>query len=139
MLNCSVSSRRSTGVWEACVAYLPLPLLLDISLSFWSSLHQLNVTLASTLSQLKCFYSSYRFVWHECAPECALLITHCRRTQGFFLFCFFFNETGCLSYKMPPSSYRANTQLVFTLGVFINLYREILDIVFRSLVHMFIY
>lgn len=71
---------RSTVQWAAgeacessrpaCVVYLPLPGLLDISLSFRPSLHLPNVTLStSTLSQLKCFYSPSCLVWHECAAE----------------------------------------------------------------------
>lgn len=58
------SSSSQSSVW-----YLPLPLLLDISLSCWSLLRLLNATLSSTTSQLKCFYSSPHLDWHQCAPE----------------------------------------------------------------------
>ena len=70
-------NRSAAGEESECSGlsgvYLPLPVLLDISLSFWSVLLQLNVTLSSsTLSQLKCFYSQSCHVWHECAPECTV-------------------------------------------------------------------
>lgn len=50
------------------VAYLPLPEVLDMSLSVWSLFHQLNVTLSSSAVPRKVL--SLRLVWHECAPEC---------------------------------------------------------------------
>lgn len=73
MCSWTVSSRRRVWALGLSCVYLPLPVLLDISLSFWSVLLQLNVTLSSsTLSQLKCFYSQSCQVWHECAPECTV-------------------------------------------------------------------
>lgn len=66
---CSGRTGQRESERPTCVVYLPLPALLDISLSFWSLLQQLNVTVGSTLSQLKCFYSPSCLVWHECAPE----------------------------------------------------------------------
>lgn len=54
----------------ARVVYLPLPVLLDISLSARPWLLQLNVTLSSsTLSFSKCLCSPSCPGWHECAPE----------------------------------------------------------------------
>lgn len=103
-----------------CVMYLPLPLLLDISLSFWSLLHQPNVMLASTLSQLKCFYCSTCPVWHECAAECTVDLTLWGGHTGVY-------ETGCLSYVTPPElipSKHSAGALHGTLGVFINVSRD---------------
>lgn len=92
------------GRRPACVVYLPLPLLLDISLRFWSSLLQLNVMLSSsTLSRLKCFYPPSCLVWHECA--------HPERTADHTL-----QENSGLWNWVFLSSYRTNTLMVFTVS-----------------------
>lgn len=89
------------SVSPACVVYLPLPVLLDISLSFWSLLHQLNVTLSSsTLSQLKCFYSPSCLVWHECVLLSSMSTARCRRTVCCCCFVFIYQTAVCHMWRL---------------------------------------
>lgn len=64
--------------------YLPLPGVLDISLSVWSSFHQLNVALASSAAPSKSAVTAPRLTWAR--PPSAAAESNCRTTGNTKLF-----------------------------------------------------